>query len=198
MRTAGLWLLWIGAVILVVSIVAGIIMTVFGIGKNKDVLGDSVPPFTSNATVTVDKGQRFSVLTRMPGQPRSAGSSPGSSPSHGTPPVAKCTVTDAAGKQLTKRGSVSSWRTRNGQSFGATGYYEAQSSGTVSVRCADGKQHVVATPVDMGGLFGAVGGVVIGVFGATLGIFAILLGLLFFFLGRSSIRRYREGWHRNW
>lgn len=156
--------------------------------------------FTGQTAVEVRAGDRLSLYTEVPPAPSGstggAPTAPGSTRGTYDPAAAgraaeaarACTLTHSEGAGF-ERGETGTYTTtRHGQSFEARGSYRATANGTVTAACTDGKQHLLAEPLEVKGVMGLVGGLGTGVFGIGLGALIAIVGIVLVCAGGNRRR----------
>ena len=149
-------LLLVGALILVLGLLAGILTAVIGFGATAKGIGDIQVYSSGSGTYTAEAGE--DVQAYMP-----EGSA-----------MPSCSVTTPDGAQPGDGVNQSSSTTIDGQTWVSFDSFTATSAGDYQIDCG-GAPVALGPPVSIGGIFGGIGGVLLAVFGGLLG-FLILLG----------------------
>lgn len=186
MRSIGRILFWVGGTLLVVSIVAGIFLAVFGFGRLADSIADTTP-VAGPTQVTLEEGDR--LMYYVPGVADSTDEH-SDSQSYSPAADANCSATGPDAQDLSSTWTNTS--TTNGETRVSDGGFEAGAAGDYTVTCAPvpDVEVVLAPPVDASGVLGGVGGILLAVFGALgFGIITVT-GLILWLVGRSTMKKH--------
>jgi len=158
---AGMIVLIVGAVILLGSIAAGVVLAVVGFGGIADDTAKNEILSGGQGVITLEEGEARSLYAEA-GQP--------------TP---ECTVLDPTGAPPQDGGIQSSTITYDGTSWSSFENFRAGAAGEYQVSC--GATVMVGPPVSIGGIFAGVGGILAAVFGGAFGLLLVVIGLVLHF-----------------
>lgn len=179
MKKAGGWMSIIGAVILVLSVVGGVIMGVIG-GKALASLGSQIQQMQATQTVTLHEGEIRLLLQQGSGsQPTcELQALPGSAGQ------AELTSTSAEYSNLSVPVS--------GTEYSAFSQITVSQTGEFRLSCQSTAPSQVLMTQDISGLVGSTlllgGGVLLGFLSGGLGFLMLIIGLILFLVGRSKLR----------
>lgn len=161
-------LMILGGIILLLSIIAGTVMTVIGIGNTASGLSEIQELPGGNGTITAESGDVLQLYAP-----------------EGSGPIA-CTIVTPDGAEPGPGTDQSSSTTMDdGQTWVSFASFEATSSGEHQISC-DSTDVAVGPPVSIGGIFGAIGGVLLGILGGILGFLLLLAGLIWWLVTRKK------------
>lgn len=155
------WLIAVGAVILVISVVAGIVLAVMGFSRVADI-GSQAFDIDGSTSRHFDADESIQLYV--------AGTQ-----DHPADSLPTCTV---SGPAPTRPGpSQSSTFTRNHSSITSFASYTFTEAGTYQITC-DSPGVVAAPPVSVSGILSGVGGILLAVFGGLAGAVLAVLGVV--------------------
>ncbi len=158
-------LLVIGALILVLSLVAGIVLAVIGFGATARGIGD-IQVYSSGAgTYTAEAGEEIQAYA----------------PEGSTPP--SCSLITPDGTEPSGGTNQSSSTTIDGQNWVSFDSFTASAAGDYQIDCA-GSPVALGPPVSIGGIFSGIGGVLLAVLGGILGFLLLLAGIIWMVVQR--------------
>lgn len=197
MRSIGRALFWIGGVLVVLCIAAGVILAVTGFSRVAESASISHPV---DGPTEVDLEAGDSMMYYVPGMvdTSSSGSGSGSSagsdsdsPNYVAVGSANCSAVGPAVIDI-RPGGMRSTTSSGGETRVSDGGFRADEAGTYTVTCSPDADVAVtlSPPTNVSGILSGIGGVLAGVFG-TLGFGAItLLGLILWLVGRDSMKKH--------
>lgn len=159
-------LIIVGAVILALSVVVGIIVTVVG-ALNTAGSMESVETFsTGSGTFTAEEGQQLIAYA----------------PEGATPP--SCNISGPG--QIELGDSTTSYTvTADGQAWTSFDDFTVDTSGDYMIDCY-GEAVAIGPPPSVGGILGTLGGVLLGVFGGFLGFVLLVIGIILLVVQRRK------------
>lgn len=166
---APLVLIVLGGVILAVSVVAGIVITVFGISSTAGGIGDIEVLDSGSGTVTADEGDLLQFYAE-----------------EGTP-MPSCQVTGPSSGSLSDGPNRTSSTTIDGTTWESFDIAEVNESGEFAIDCG-GTPVAVGPPVSIGGIFGAVGGILLGLAGGFVGFVLLVIGVILLIVRKRAAR----------
>jgi len=196
MRGIGRALFWVGAVLTVLCIAAGIVLAVTGFSRVAESASISQPV---DGSTQIDLAAGEQRMYYVPGvvDPSTTGSGPDSSSDGSESPrylpagSARCSATGPSVVDI-RGGGTQHTTSSGGQTRVSDGGFTAEQAGTYTVTCSPdpGIDVTLGPPTDVQGILSGIGGVLGGVFGA-LGFGALtLLGLVLWLVGRDSLKRH--------
>lgn len=195
MRGVGRALFWIGAVLMVVCLAAGIVLAITGFSRVAETASIS-HPVDGPTEIDLEAGEQ--MLYYVPGvvdpsstDPGPSASDDGDSPSYAAAGSANCSTTGPAVTEIRPGGTKHTTSSAGGTRV-SDGGFTADEAGTYTVTCSPdaGIDVVLAPPTDVRGILSGIGGVLTGVFG-TLGFGLVtVLGLVLWLVGRDSMRKH--------
>lgn len=168
MRKWGKILAIVGAIMLVVCVVVGVILAVTGIGRAAGT-ADKGTTFTGSTSVTLEAGQKVQLYA----------------PDDAATPMCEVTPADKVGDAPVQSSEVTS----GGVTWESFDGFTATEAGSYQITCDGTTQVLAAPPVSIGGIFAGVGGILLGVLGGGLGLLMLIVGLVLFFIGRGKAKQ---------
>lgn len=160
-------LMIIGAVILLLSLIAGGIAGFAGISKAVSI-GDEVTVIQGSGSFQADAGERVIAY-----KPEGA-------------PIPECAVNSPDGSQIETGLSASYTFSDDGQNWESFDAITAPTAGEYQVQCPGGDTIAMGPPVSVGGILAGVGGILTAVFGGGLGLLLLVAGLIWHFVSRGK------------
>ncbi|MGW0038175.1 hypothetical protein [Gordonia sp. NPDC003376] len=174
MAGVGKVLTGLGAALMLISVVVGVILAVSGFGKVADQTSQA---FAINGSVTrhLDAGAQLTLYA------------PGTTAGPYPDPLPACAVTGpGVERDSTTQSSSFTFDNTTVRSFAQ---YRITAAGEYVIDCGNGYA-VGAPPLSLSGVFSGVGGVLLAVFGGGLGLLVTIVGVILWVVGRN--RRNRE------
>lgn len=199
MRGIGRLLFWIGGILSIVCIAAGVILAVSGFTRVAESASIS-HPVDGPTEIDLESGER--MMYYVPGvvDPSTAGSGHGpgygsdddsDSPDYVAVGSAHCSATGPSVVDI-RPGGTKHTTSRGGETRVSDGGFTAENAGTYTVTCSPdaGVDVTLGPPTDVGGILSGIGGVLAGVFGALAFGAVTLLGLVLWLVGRDSMKKH--------
>ena len=149
-------LIVLGAVILALSVIAGIVITALGIGGIAGGLSELEEFDSGSGTISAEAGDSYQIFVEE------GAASP------------TCTVDGpAVGEGTSQSSAISDGET----SWVSVDSFTTEEAGEYTVNCSDGPI-AVGPPVPVGGIFASIGGILLAIGGGTLGFLLLLIGVI--------------------
>lgn len=168
-HASAIWLVSIGAVIVVASVAVALVLAFWGFGKVAG-MADEAHEIEGSTTVELEAGSQWQFYGL---DATSAPHGPGT-----------CTVTGEGASTLAPGTNQTSTFTYKGNSYSSFDSIEVSTTGEYTFTCTV-DDVVLAPPVSMGGIFGGVGGILVGVFGGILGFLLVIAGVIVWVVTRK-------------
>lgn len=149
-------LIILGAVLLALSLIIGVVLAVIGIGGVVGGTQDLEVFDSGSGTITAEEGESLQIFAEEGA------------------PAPSCTVD---GPSVGEGTSQSSTIGIGGRSWVSVDSFTAEQAGDYTVTCGD-SPIAVGPPVSIGGIFAGVGGILLAVFGGALGFLLLLIGVI--------------------
>ncbi len=168
MRRWGKILAILGAVILLLSIVAGTILAWMSFQGVMGAAEDSTP-FTGSTTLQLAEGDEIQLYAREGAMTSSCDVSP----------------SDQVGPGPSQTSTIS----KDGSSWTSFDGFTATADGEYIVTCTGSSEVLAAPPISVGGILGGIGGIFLGVGGGMLGALLLLVGIVLLIVGRGKAKQ---------
>ncbi len=173
MAGVGKVLTWLGAALMLICVVVGVILAVNGFGKVADQTSQA---FAINGSVTrhLDADTELTLYA------------PGTVSGPYSDPLPTCAVTGPGVERVSTMQSGSF--TFDNTTVRSFAQYRITAAGDYVIDCGDGYA-VGAPPLSLSGVFSGVGGVLLAVFGGGLGLLVTIVGIILWVVGRNRRNR---------